>query len=85
MMSLIGGSRMHLAFLIAKSAKIVLACPAWKAICERVFKWAKHIGTSDRMARLLDETFKMLVIAQYNTARRGGVEAIKVSMSLFSM
>ena len=66
--------------LIAKAAKIVLATPASEAICERLFKRAKHIGTTDRMARLLDETFEMLVMAQYNIARHGGVETIEVSI-----
>ena len=65
--------------LIGKVAKIVLATPSSEAICERFFKRAKHIGTTDRMARLLDETFKMLVMAQYNIVRHGGVEAIEVS------
>jgi hypothetical protein len=65
--------------LIGKVAKIVLATPASEPICERLFKRAKHIGTTDRMARLLDETFEMLVMAQYNIARHGGVEAIEVS------
>ena len=65
--------------LIGKVAKIVLATPASEAICERLFKRAKHIGTTDRMARLLDETFEMLVMAQYNIVRHGGVEAIEVS------
>jgi hypothetical protein len=69
--------------LIAQAAKVVLATPASEAICERLFKRAKHIGTTDRMARLLDETFEMLAMAQYNIARHGGVQAIKVSM--FSM
>jgi hypothetical protein len=40
---------------------------------------AKHIGTTDRMALLLDETFEMLVMAQYNIVRHGGVDAIEVS------
>ena len=66
--------------LIAKAAKIILATPASEAICERLFKRAKHIGTTDRMARMLDESFDMLVMAQYNIARHGGVEAIEVSM-----
>ena len=64
--------------LIGKVAKIVLATPASEAICERLFKRAKHIGTTDRMARLLDETFKMLIVAQYNIVRHGGIEAIDV-------
>ncbi len=42
--------------LIAKAAKIVLATPASEAICERLFKRAKYIGTIDRMARFLDDT-----------------------------
>ncbi len=62
------------------AAKMVLATPASEAICERLFKRAKHIGTTDRMARMLDESFEMLVMAQYNIARHGGVEAIEVSM-----
>ena len=33
--------------LIAKVAKIVLATPASEAICERLFKRAKRIGTTD--------------------------------------
>ena len=66
--------------LIAKAAKIVLATPASEAICERLFKRAKHIGTTDRMTRLLDNTFEMLVMAQYNIARHGGVETIEVSI-----
>ena len=65
--------------LIAKAAQIVLAT-ASEAICERLFKRAKHIGTTDRMARLMDETFERLVMAQYNIARHGGVEAIEVSI-----
>jgi hypothetical protein len=67
--------------LISKVAKIVLATPASEAICERLFKRAKHIGTTDRMTSLLDETFdvKMLVMAQYNIVRHGGLEAIEVS------
>ncbi len=65
--------------LIAKAAKIVLATPASEAICERLFKRAKHIGTTDRMARLLDDTFEMLVMAQYNISRHGGVETIEVN------
>jgi hypothetical protein len=69
--------------LIAKAAKIVLATPASEAICERLFKRAKHTGTTDRMARLPYETFDMLVMAQYNIARHGGVEAMV--MSMFSM
>jgi hypothetical protein len=40
---------------------------------------AKHIGTTDRMARLLDETFEKLVMARYKIVRHGGVEAIEVS------
>ncbi len=42
--------------LIAKAAKIVLATPASEAICGSLFKRAKHIGTTDRMARHRDET-----------------------------
>ncbi len=46
-----------------------------------LFKRAKHMGgTTDRMARLLDEWFEMLVMAQYITARHWGVEAIEVSI-----
>ncbi len=63
--------------MIAKAAKIVLATPA---ICERLFKRANRIGTTDRMARLLDGSFQMLVMARYNIARHGGLEAIEVSM-----
>ena len=37
-----------------------------------------HIGTIDRMVRLLDETFKTLIMAQYIIVRHGGVEAIEV-------
>ena len=67
--------------LIAKAAKIVLAdCPASEAICERLFKRAKHIGTTDRIARLYDNMFEMLVMAQYNISRHGGVEAMEVSI-----
>jgi hypothetical protein len=66
--------------LIAKAAKIVLATPASEAICERLFKRAKHIGTTDRMARLHDNMFEMLVMAQYNISRHGGVEAMEVSI-----
>jgi hypothetical protein len=62
--------------LIAKAAKIVLATPASEAICERLFKK----GQTDRMARLLDETFEMLVMAQYDISRNGGVETIRVTM-----
>ena len=68
--------------LIAKEAKIVLATPASEAICERLFKRAKHIGTTDRMARLRDE---MLVMAQHNIARHGGVETMEVSIFLFTI
>ncbi len=86
-MSLIGREFSTLSFdttkLIDKAAKIVLATPASEAICERLFKQTKHIGTTDRMARLLDETFEMLVMAQYNIAQHGGVEAMEVS--IFSM
>ena len=63
--------------LIAQAAKIVLAAPVSEAICERLFKRAK--GTTDKMARLLDDTFEMLVMAQYNISRHGGVETIEVS------
>ena len=68
--------------LTAKAAKIVLATPASEAICERLFKRAKHIGTTDRMARLRDE---MLVMAQHNIARHGGVETMEVSIFLFTI
>ena len=34
--------------LIAKVAQIVLATPVSGAICERLFKRAKHIRTTDR-------------------------------------
>ncbi len=54
--------------------------PVSEAICEHLSKRAKHIGTADRKALLLDESFEMLVMAQYNIARHGGVEAIEVSM-----
>ena len=66
--------------LFFDAAKIVLAAPASGAICERIFTRTKHIGTTDRMVRLLDELFEMLIMAQYNVARHGGVEAIEVSM-----
>ena len=56
--------------LMGKVAEIVLATPASEAICGRLFKRAEHIGITDRMARLLDETFEMLVMAQYNIVRR---------------
>ena len=65
---------------IAKVAQIVLATPASEAICELLFKRAKHIGTTDRMARFLNETFELLVMAQYNIARHGGVETLQVSI-----
>ncbi len=68
---------------IAQAAKIDLATPASEAICERLYKRvnpAKHIGTTDRMARMLDESFEMFVITKYNIARHEGVEAIEVSM-----
>jgi hypothetical protein len=42
-----------------------------EAICERFFKWAKRIGTAHQMARLLDETFEMLVMAQYKKIQFG--------------
>ena len=61
---------------IAKAAKVVLATPASEAICERLFQRAKHIGTTDRMARLRDDTFEMLVMAQYNIAQHGDVETM---------
>jgi hypothetical protein len=32
------------------------------------------------MTRLLDDTFEMLVMAQYNIAQHGGVETIEVSI-----
>jgi hypothetical protein len=37
---------------------------ASEAICERLSQRTKHIGTTDRMARLLDDTFETLVMAQ---------------------
>jgi hypothetical protein len=37
-------------------------------LCERLFEWAKHIGTTDLMARLTVETFEIRVLA----ARRIG-------------
>ncbi len=61
-----------------KSLSSLLKQIAAAAICERLFKRAKHIGTTDRMARLLEETFEMLIMAQYNIVRHGGVEAIEV-------
>jgi hypothetical protein len=63
--------------LKAKAAKIV-SCV--RGDLRAPSKRAKHIGTADRMALLLDESFEMLVTAQYNIARHGGVEAIEVSM-----
>jgi len=69
--------------LIAKAAKIVLATPASETICERLFKRAKYIGTTDRMARLCDDTFEMLVIAQHKIALHGGVETIMMEVSIF--
>ena len=45
--------------LIAKVAQIILVTPASEAICKRLFKRAKHIGTTNRIARLLDETFEI--------------------------
>jgi hypothetical protein len=57
----------------------VFASPASKAIRERLFERAKHIGRADGMARLMDGTFEMRVMAQYNIARHGGMEAIEVS------
>ena len=66
--------------LMAKVAQIVLATPVSEAICERLFKRAKHIRTTDRMARLLDEKFEMLVMAQYNIARHGRVETLEVGI-----
>jgi hypothetical protein len=65
---------------VAKAAKIVLATPASEAIRELLFKRTKHIGTTDRMVRLLDDTFERLVMAQYNIARHRGVETIDVSI-----
>ena len=50
-----------------------------EATCERLFKKANHIGTLDRMARIPDDVFEMLVMAQYNTSQHGGVETIEVS------
>ena len=57
-----------------------MATPASETICERLFKRAKHIGTTDRMARLRDDTFEMLVMAQYYVARHGGVDTMEVSI-----
>ena len=57
---------------------------AWKAWMKDTITLTEGIhcdGTNDRMARLLDETFEMLVMAQYSVARHGGVEAIEVSVS----
>jgi hypothetical protein len=71
--------------LIAKAAKIVLATPASEAICERLFKRVNHIGTTDRMARPHDDMFEMLVMAQYNISRHGGVEAMEVNIFLMSL
>jgi len=45
--------------LTAKAAKIVLATPESEAICECLFKQAKYLGTTDRMALLRDDTFVM--------------------------
>ena len=36
------------------------------------------------MARLMDSTFEMLVMAQYNIPRHGGVENIQVSIAAIS-
>ena len=47
------------------------AFPSLWLVWERLFKRAKYIGTTDRMARLLDEKLEMLVMAIY---RRWGVE-----------
>ena len=66
--------------LIAKAAKIILATPVSEAICKRLFKRAMHIGTTDQLARLLDASFEMLIMAKYNIARDGGVEATEMSM-----
>jgi hypothetical protein len=73
---------MHLFPLIAQAAKIVLAAPASEAIL-RLFKRDKHIGTTDRMARLHDDMFELFVMAQYNISRHGGVEAMEVSIFSF--
>ena len=62
------------------SSRMAFLAPASEAICERLFKQAKHIGTINRKARLRDETFEILVMAQYNLARHGGLEATEVSM-----
>ncbi len=35
-------------------------------------------GTTDLMVWRFDETFKMLIMTQYNIVRHGGVEAIEV-------
>jgi hypothetical protein len=66
--------------LIVKAADIFLATPASEAIYERLFKRAKHTAINNRMARLCNEPFEILVIAQYNLARHGGLEAIEMSM-----
>ena len=50
-------------------------------ICNCLFKQGKHIGTKNQMAQLLDETFKMVVMAQYNIVLHVGVEAIEVRVS----
>jgi hypothetical protein len=61
---------------IAKVAQIVFAIPASEAICERLFKRAEHIATTDPMARPTNATFGMLVMARYNIAKHGGKEVI---------
>ncbi len=60
--------------LIAKTAKIVLATLVSEAICQRLFKLAKHIGTTDRMERLLDNLFK--VIRSWHNIKKQGVGAL---------
>jgi hypothetical protein len=44
----------------------------------------QHYRLTDRMARFLDETFEMLVVAQH-IARHGGVEAVEVSIFLLKI
>ncbi len=38
----------------------------------------QHREISDRMVWLIDDTFEMMVMAEYNTARHGVVEAIEI-------
>jgi hypothetical protein len=68
--------------LIARAAKNRprLSLSLIEVICGSLFKRAKHIGTTVRMARLLDESFEMLVMEHCSTARHGGAEAIRVIM-----